>query len=102
MEICCLKCNRIFTRDSINTTKFDDRVNNNKVSIFYSEIQYKQYTNLNDGCVYCSSELQIMVNDINEIVERICLTAFKYQAKIMGGFVRDYLVPKLEFEEKIL
>ena len=66
---------------------------------FYKNKEIIQATNQTDQCLYC---LPIVINEfilISNRIARISSIVFKYNGKLFGGFVRDYLIPKFEFDQ---
>src|SRR5258708_38415780 len=52
-----------------------------------------------EECIFCNDSFLKIKIEVMKLMSSICDTISKHNAKVIGGFVRDYLVPKLQFEE---
>lgn len=75
-------------------------------TIFLSNYFYastvKENVNNDFGCLYCNNNCnnygQKIGGDIVTMIGNLLSVVFKYQSKVIGSYVREYLIGKMEFE----
>lgn len=112
-ELQCLKCNRICTAATIKSPDVVESLFDNSIpwlfykncfsiyNVFDTSIQHQEYVEnktSNDGCLYCSKYVNKVMKYIKSVTDNVIQTACKHQGKIIGGFVRDYLIHQLELD----
>lgn len=76
---------------------------NNNLSLYLSLFCYNYLLSVNDkeekGCLYCTKHGLKVAGQCTQLVDELLSIVFKHAGKVVGSYVREYLIAKMEFED---
>lgn len=85
MNYCCVICDTPFR--TYNT------------SLFFSNYFFSVDDKKEKGCLYCTKHGLKVAGQCTQMIDELLSVVFKHVGKVVGSYVREYLIAKMEFKD---